>query len=238
MKKCPQCGTTYTDATLKFCLADGGLLEEIIPESVPPTRREGLKINIPEPATIASARKEEPKRGLSTMAKVLIALGVFAVLGVVLVVAAAIVLFVASDIFSARQPVPASTPEPTTPTPASTPSPKDETEELAKRLEELAKKIEEEVGSGNTPKAPALKDVLGDDSVATVNSPNDGFLALRSLPSTDIGERIDRIPHGSEVFVVSCNDQRETLSGRRGRWCLVEWNSKVGWVFDAWLNYR
>ncbi len=236
MKRCPQCGTTYTDATLKYCLTDGSSLEDA-DAGAPPTRREGLKIDIPAPPTASGSISEPARGGISTAAKVAIALAIFAVIGAVLIVAAAIMIFVAGDILSARQPVDSPSPPPTAPTPAPSPSPTDAAEELTKKLEELAKKIEEQNSPIEVPKIP-LKDVLGDDSAATVNSPNDGFLALRSLPSTDIGERIGRIPHGSQVVVVSCDEERERVAGRRGRWCLVEWEQRVGWVFDAWLTFR
>lgn len=237
MKRCPQCGTTYTDVTLKFCLADGSLLEEPEADVVPPTRREGLQIDISEPQTVSRAKHDSADKGLSTGIKILIAAVVLVVLGGVVVVAAGIIFFVAGGLLTAGPPPPsAPTPEPTPQTEVKT-IPVNEVDELEKRLKELVEQLEQKDDTVTPPKVPSLKDVLGDDTVATVDSPKDGFLALRSMPGTEIGERIDRIPHGTKILVVSCDDEQETVAGRRGRWCLVEWNAKVGWVFDAWLRY-
>ena len=69
---------------------------------------------------------------------------------------------------------------------------------------------------------------------AKVNSPKDGFLALRNLPSHDIGDRIAKIPHGETINVLLCSEQSVTIAGRTGHWCMVSHNNQTGWVFDVW----
>lgn len=51
MKHCPQCQTTYTDETLKFCTRDGALLE---------SATDSPTINFGEEATVISSRRVEP----------------------------------------------------------------------------------------------------------------------------------------------------------------------------------
>ncbi|HEX2640645.1 MAG TPA: hypothetical protein VHL50_08745, partial [Pyrinomonadaceae bacterium] len=99
---------------------------------------------------------------------------------------------------------------------------------------------EEKKPSANTKPTPATAD--SDEtktytSRATVNSPSDGFLALRSLPDANYGERIAKIPHGSTVDVISCADDQVTIGSHTGHWCLITYQSNAGFVFDAFLDY-
>ncbi len=69
-----------------------------------------------------------------------------------------------------------------------------------------------------------------------VNAPGDGFLALRSEPSDTEGERVEKIPHGSFVEIQDCQKEQKTVSGKKGRWCMVTYQKTTGWVFDAFLD--
>jgi hypothetical protein len=120
----------------------------------------------------------------------------------------------------------------------STPMPDPETERLKKELADLQKQLDEKKSSAaNSGSFPSLDDLDFEFRVATVNSPGDGFLALRSEPSSDYGERLAQIPHGAKINVVSCDSDKITIGSRRGSWCLIEWSGRAGWVFDAWLTY-
>ncbi len=74
-------------------------------------------------------------------------------------------------------------------------------------------------------------------NTARVNSPGDGFLALRSQPDSENGNRITKIPHGASVNVLSCQSPAVKIGSRTGRWCQVTYNGQSGWAFDAWLDY-
>ena len=65
---------------------------------------------------------------------------------------------------------------------------------------------------------------------ATVHAPGDGFLSLRSAPTTRTGKRLLKIPHGTPLTLDKC----ETRPGE-GRWCKTSFQGAVGWVFDQYL---
>ena len=123
----------------------------------------------------------------------------------------------------------------TTP-PAATPTqtPDDTNERLLEKLAELEKKIDDQQKQAKATPAPP---VIRTATRAWVNSPGDGFLALRSDPSADVGYRMLQIPHGAEVRVLSCQDRSTRISGRNGRWCRLRYEGTTGWAFDAWLVY-
>ncbi len=88
-------------------------------------------------------------------------------------------------------------------------------------------------------KTPIVKDGPVDDPerlpLGRVNAPGDGFLALRSEPSDTEGERVEKIPHGSVIEINDCQKEQKIVSGKKGRWCNVNYKNTTGWVFDAWL---
>lgn len=124
------------------------------------------------------------------------------------------------------------------PTPASTPAPAAapdlDNAKLMEKLEELEKKLDEAQKQGKTVAPPVIK---GSGTVAWVNSPADGFLAMRSDPNADTGYRVLQIPHGANVRVLSCQNVSHTIGGRTGRWCRVNYAGSTGWAFDGWLVY-
>ena len=67
-------------------------------------------------------------------------------------------------------------------------------------------------------------------NTATVNTPGDGFLALRSEPSVRRGRRLFKIPHGTMLTLDECR----TWPGD-GRWCRTRFRGQTGWVFERYL---
>ena len=106
---------------------------------------------------------------------------------------------------------------------------------LEEKIDDLEKKIDQQ---GKAPATSTAKSSSKGTPVPAgfgrVNSPNDGFLALRTEPSVDRGSRLAAIPHGKTIRVYNCGG-RTTVGGRTGRWCRVEYRENVGWVFDAFL---
>ncbi|QQS33814.1 MAG: SH3 domain-containing protein [Acidobacteriota bacterium] len=121
------------------------------------------------------------------------------------------------------------------PPPAATPAqtPDEANEKLLEKLAELEKKIDDQQKQAKATPPPVIRTA----TTAWVNSPGDGFLALRSDPSADVGYRILQIPHGAEVRVISCQDRSIRIGGRSGRWCRVRYDGTTGWAFDGWLVY-
>lgn len=72
---------------------------------------------------------------------------------------------------------------------------------------------------------------------AIVNSPADGFLALRARPSSKIGGKIREIPNGSKVIITNCDDYSETGVGKRSRWCVAHYDGDTGWILDLYITY-
>jgi hypothetical protein len=137
------------------------------------------------------------------------------------------------------------------PSPTAEDSKDDENETLKEKLANLEKQVEEQKKekenrptldiSPTPPPTPKPMTPTPEKprpfAVATVYSPNDGFLAMRSAPSADYGERIAKIPHGSSVNLLSCQSNYTVISGKSGRWCRAEYAGRYGWVFDGFLAY-
>ena len=144
MKQCTVCKTTYTDDTLRFCLADGGSLVYIGNES---SERPGVKVNIdgPETERIGSYPTVAAKRSGSPVVKIVIAVLVIGFLGLVGLGAAGFLFYMntGSDVAIAS-PTPTPKPPPTATTwpQQISPTPDDGSEELEKELAELQKQIE------------------------------------------------------------------------------------------------
>jgi uncharacterized protein YraI len=66
--------------------------------------------------------------------------------------------------------------------------------------------------------------------VVAVNSPRDGFLALRSDPSAKVGSRLDKVPHGTELHLSQCVKTESDIP-----WCKTVFNGKEGWVFSKYV---
>jgi hypothetical protein len=121
-----------------------------------------------------------------------------------------------------------------TPTPNDAENLKEKIANLEKQIQEQKKKtqnvptINAPTTTTTTPPPPSNK------VTAQVNSPSDGFLALRSQPSAETGERILQIPHGASVMVIGCLPK---AAGKKARWCRVDYNGHVGWAYDGFLIY-
>lgn len=228
MKKCPQCGTTYTDESLRFCLADGAFLDGGEEPTVVSGRN---RIDIGSGNRPVVQIPEPNRKKSSALIKTILVLSVLVALAVVVIAAAVGALY-----YNREFP-----PKPNTiySTPTPKPSADPETERLKKELADLQKQLDEKKSSSaNGASFPDIEDLDFEFRTATVNSPGDGFLALRSTPSSDYGERLAQIPHGAKINVVSCDSDKITIGSRRGSWCLIEWTGRAGWVFDAWLTYE
>lgn len=224
MKRCPSCKTDYTDDTLRFCLADGTSLVETIDEQ--PTVVRPAKN--PVEATNAAGRSTSK---WIVLAIVGVLLGIAAVVAIGL--AGAAVYYGSGGDGSSNKDLPSSKYTPT-PVVTATPSVDREKERLRDEIANIQKQLDDQKKNANSTKDDEKRDFR---ATATVNSPNDGFLALRSEPDADRGERLARIPHGAEVEIVNCEKSTTTIGVRTGRWCQVEYDGVNGWVFDAWLKY-
>lgn len=232
--RCPVCGNQYTDGSLRYCLADGTALVPAEDETM--ARRDAVRVDIPPPDPVRQpiAQGVNEKRGISTGVKVLLGLLAVGALGAVVAVVAAVLLIGYAGTGTNENSKAA------TPTPAASVTPAADTEKdrLQKELANAQRKIDEQKNAGRTANtAPFPEPSKAGIATARVNSPNDGFLALRDEPDADYGARLAKIPHGTVVTLEDCQRNRVTVGGRSGRWCMVTYEGTTGWVFDAWLDY-
>ena len=237
MKQCPSCRTTYTDETLSFCLADGTPLTDIAEEVtfVRSGRSDPMRVEIPQTVAPPPSYFQPgavPEKGSNTM-KIVLVVGLLGAMAVVAVGGAAALIYFNKD---SRTAEPAANNKGiATPTATSTPN---NTNELRDQIANLEKRLNEQKNANKTAATPPL--VMPSQSTsrtsATVNSPGDGFLALRTLPNSEAGERILKIPHGATISIGGCGPVVRPVS-RSGRWCQASYNGYTGWVFDAYLVY-
>lgn len=235
MKQCPQCGNTYTDDALRYCLADGAVLTEsadgdtTAPTQMLRTGGENVRIDIPETVTVAAARPEAKATGNALKWIVGTLAAMFVLLLVIGAVGGGVYYIMRSQ--NGNQ-IATSSP---TPTPERTPDERDSSPTPTATPTQTPKPTETPLPDDNDEKR--RPDTIDDAMRATVISPGDGFLALRSEPSIDRGERIMKIPDGAVVMLISCEDDRVSIGGKSGRWCLVEYGNASGWAFDVYLKY-
>lgn len=237
MKLCPNCKTTYSDDTLRFCLTDG---TSLIPTSGAEKTVEMSggtnQMRLPMqsvPTMVSPVRTETARRGINPW---FIFLPIFALLSLVVIALLGYILLKPETPIVSNSATPTPTALPTT-----TPTPDKETAALKEELESLKKQIEDQKNPSKndstarpfpTQNAPAP--VV---QTARVNSPNDGFLALRSIPDTS-GIMLAKITHGTYIEIIGCQKNATQKPGkRRGRWCRTDFNGQSGWVFDAFLSY-
>jgi hypothetical protein len=215
MKQCQMCKTVYTDDTLLYCLADGSVLVEA-----------GEEI----PTVISSRAAVFPVEKRSTPAWVKAAIAI-AVIVVLLVITSAIALTILYSNLGNRAAANVAVNATATPSP----TPDAERERLQKELANAQRQL---ANAAQTPataqRSPAGK--IEGAVTARVNSPNDGFLALRDFPDTKRSVVIANIPHGTTVTINNCEPDAATVGGHRGRWCQVDYAGETGYVFDAWLD--
>lgn len=234
MKQCPSCRTTYSDETLSFCLDDGTPLIQMAEQVtvVRSGRSDPMRVEIPQSAApdtqftpVHTQTQGSPEKESNTM-KIVLVVGLLGAMTVAAVGGAAALIYFNKD---ARVAEPTGNNTKGTPTP--TP---DNTNELRDQIANLEKRLNEQKNTNKPGVTPPL--VMPSPSTtqitARANSPRDGFLALRSLPSSEIGERLVKIPHGAAVSIGGCG-----VRVGRGRWCQASYNGYSGWVFDAYLTY-
>lgn len=234
MKQCPSCGTTYTDASLSYCLSDGATLTELSIAEEPTVVHRGrdpMRVEIPqtEPIVPQATVSQQASGGSSTVLKVVVVV-------LILIILAIIGLGIAGVLYytSGRGDNPVVTNLNTnkaSPSPSPAPT-ANETEELRKQIADLEKKMNEQRNTNRPADIPLSLPNQTTTRSARVTSPGDGFLALRTYPSSTIGERVLKIPHGASVTVGGC-----LAPSGGGRWCRANYNGYSGWVFDKYLVY-
>ena len=235
MKQCPTCGTTYTDETLRFCLADGGSLIEVGTEAETVVRP-GVRVDITRPTypTIPSSTAP-PSKG-SPILKIVVVVLILGFLGLLGLGAAGAIFYFNSGGNNVAVASPTPTPVPTgSPWASPSSTPDDDEERLEEEIAKLKKQLEDGLNPSptNAPSGP----ITDSQPTARVNSPSDGFLALRSEPDAETGERLAQIPHGAVVKLENCEKEMVKIGSRTGHWCLVTYRDQTGYVFDAWLQY-
>lgn len=236
MKQCPACKTTYTDDSLSFCLEDGAPLDSAVDEQPTVVKNLGnspMRVDIPSTSrsgTAAPPTATESERASAPWLKILLAVVILGILAIGAVGLIGAVFYYGTGGKEKDPPAKSQTPTPTA-------TPDAEKERLRDEIANIQKRLDEQKTNVNTRPFPVDDDEPAPPIAARVNSPGDGFLALRSMPDSERGERVARIPHGAEIEIYECEKTRVTISGRTGRWCQAEYNGRPGWVFDAWLNY-
>ena len=119
-----------------------------------------------------------------------------------------------------------------------TAAPNDETARLREEMANLKQQIENQKPPKQNliiaPVPPPSPPQNG--RTARVNSPGDGFLALRSEPNSESGSRIAKIPHGAALTVIAC-PKASNVGKMTGRWCQVIYNGQSGWAFDGFMQF-
>ncbi len=257
MKQCPGCGTTYTDDTLSFCLSDGtalvsddekatfvrsGTAQQNIKTAPLPAANQ-MRVEIPQPTIISQSPANIPSAGESAnWLKIVVVVGIVGAMIIGAAAFAGILLYFNKDAqhTSTANNTRNSETANASMTPAATPTAANrETDELREQIANLEKRLNEQKNAnrvaintpGTQPDQPAPT-----RTTATVNSPGDGFLALRNMPSSTLGDRIIAVPHGSRVTITGCLASTR-VGNRSGRWCRASFGGYTGWVFDAWLVY-
>lgn len=241
MKQCPSCRTTYTDDTLSFCLADGTPLIVVVEEStvVLPGRAEPVRVEIPQETarqTLIPPHTPPTPSGSNTM-KILLVVGLFGAMLLIAAVGAGALIYFNRD--SRTNQTDKANNNQAKPSPSVAPT-ADQTNTLRDQIANLEKRLNEQKKDSpganvQRPIPPANPSTM--TTVAKANSPADGFLALRSLPNSEAGERIAKIPHGSTVMIGGCGPVIKPVK-RSGRWCQASYNGQTGWVFDSYLTYN
>lgn len=243
MKQCPVCKTTYTDDSLRFCLADGANLSFVSESKQPTLVSHGgnpVQVNVPQSAaptslpTIASPDQKNKRRAAPFVIAALIGLLLLATAGI-----AAIILL---NPFGKTNTVQiANNSNNTRPIAVNAATPGNEAEELQEKIANLERLLKDQTNQKKTSNVqpspfPSPQNNSGVPT-ARVKKTNDGFLSLRTEPSVKTGTQLVKIPSGATVQLENCQKTATIVDGQRGRWCIVSYNGETGWVFNAWLIY-
>lgn len=237
MKQCPNCKTTYTDDSLQFCLSDGATLSRV-PDAAEtvrmsfdnqPTRIDMPLDSVPTVFAPPVSQNQSPKKMLGLIIAVVI--GFFLLLAI-----AGVAGFIYFRQSGDKNPVAAASPTATaSPKTSPTAAPNDETERLKEEMANLKKQMEDQKNQKpNSPYIPPPPNQK--ETTARANSPTDGFLALRSEPSSETGYRIAKIPHGATLTVLDC-PKPSNVGKMPGHWCQVIYNGQAGWAFDGFMSF-
>lgn len=245
MKQCPNCKTTYTDDSLRFCLADGTSLNNFGDSAETVRMSPGnppVQINIPpdsKPTVLAPPISTQMPARKSALPIVAGILGLLLLLLVIGGLAAFVFLRPTSDqkAITAN----AASPTPDASATITTAESNDETARLREEMAKLQKQIQQQknppkinngsINNGATNSSPSQT-----SKTARANSPRDGFLALRSEPDSETGIQIIKIPHGATITILGC-PKPSNVGKINGRWCQVIYNGQSGWAFDAFITY-
>lgn len=248
MKQCPTCRTTYTDETLRFCLADGAPLNDIAGEQPTVVRQTSggpsdektvamhagqVRVDIPQDAQREQYQAPPPASGGSGgVLKVLLAilgLGIFA----------ALIAIIGVLIYYNSRPDKPGSNIVDLKTPAASPAPtKDTKDDLRDQIANLEKQLAERSNTNRPSNATAPAPNIPSGQMTTnvrANSPGDGFLALRTLPSATVGDRVLKIPHGAAFQIGACGPVQSSV--HPGRWCQARYNGYTGYVYDYYVTY-
>ncbi len=241
MKVCPKCKSTYSDKTLRFCLTDGTSLEEFDAEKTQEMNvgdKNALQIDISpqekQTAAYSDARttqgtfhNQSPpvKKGVSPLIVGLLS----AVLLVVSVGFAGFVIYT----FTENQEAPEKNTNLANDSNGNNAvnELKDEIANLRERINSRQTKDDVKISTPND----SAKSKFENSSVL-INSPNDGFLALRSAPNHKTGTILAKIPHAATIVIGSCQNQKVKIGKNSGHWCRTTYNGVNGWIFDAFVN--
>jgi hypothetical protein len=239
MKQCPNCKTTYTDETLSFCLADGASLVTPPPDNeetlVMPFARNSPPARFADssPTVFTPVNPHPPTEKKS--ASLFIVAGLIGVLLLIVLGLAASVGY-----FLLRPDEKKTVADTVSPTPIPVISPKSATtpDETANLKEKLAN-LEQQIQAQKNQKPIAAQRTYPNQTptagnLARVNSPNDGFLALRNAPDSETGKLLTKIPHGASVTVLGC-PKPSNVGKIPGHWCQIVYDGQTGWAFDAFL---
>ena len=230
MKQCPDCGNTYTDDTLRYCLADGAVLEDPSTAETIATSPSGgrMRINPSDERTLVvpAYTPAPPQKSLSGP----LLGGVIAILVMVILALGGLVVW---QTLKDREAETGNS----SPSPSKSPTPDDEKVKLQNQINDLKRQMEARKSTKSPANVPANSAATPSSLTVTANSPADGFLALRSEPNSETGERVSKIPHGTEFTLGACGEYITTSRGNRGRWCAASYAGQYGWVFDAYVKY-
>jgi len=84
-----------------------------------------------------------------------------------------------------------------------------------------------------SPTLPPVRQLA--NSAVTVDSPRDGYLALKEGPCITPCRTLIKIPHGARIDLGTCRENVEVADRRRGHWCYTSYAGYSGWVFDAFV---
>ena len=207
MNRCPTCGRRYP-ADTAFCPADGAPLAA---EAHPPA---AAPLGAPPPVAAPSAR----------WLPVLVG-----VLAVVVVALVGTVLWQQQTALRRSE----------TQAREATAAANEALQEAERQRDEAARLADERNAARDAAARTAARRAAPVSYTRTVwaNSPGDGFLALRSRPSTGRGTRLLQIPHGAALDYGDCLAPMTTPGGRYGSWCRARYGGTEGWAFSAFVTY-